>query len=185
MELIVAITGASGVIYGIRLLEELKKHDIKTHLITTKNAEVNIRVETNYDINDVKRMAYRYYEEKDMTAPIASGSYRINGMVVMPCSMKTLSAIANGFEVNLVCRAAGVTLKERRPLILVIRETPLNLVHIENMLKAAKAGAIIMPASPPFYVKPRTVDDLIRAMVGRVMDMLGINHELYDRWKGL
>ncbi|RLE47471.1 MAG: aromatic acid decarboxylase [Candidatus Methanomethylicota archaeon] len=185
MELIVAITGASGVIYGIRLLEELKKRDIKTHLIMTENAKINIEVETSYDVGDVKKMAYRYYEEKDMTAPIASGSYRVNGMVVMPCSMKTLSAIANGFEVNLVCRAAGVALKERRPLLLVIRETPLNLVHIENMLKVARAGAIIMPASPPFYVKPRTVDDLVKAMVGRVMDMLGISHELYDRWKGL
>jgi 4-hydroxy-3-polyprenylbenzoate decarboxylase len=185
LELVVAITGASGTIYGIRLLEELKKVRVSTHLIMTRFALMNLKYETEYDESYVKGLADRVYAEEDMGAPIASGSYRTDGMAIVPCSMKTLSAIANGLEINLVTRAASVALKERRSLVLMVRETPLNVIQLENMLKVARAGAFIMPASPPFYTKPKSVDDMVNSMVGRVLDLFGIEHSLYRRWQGL
>lgn len=185
MELVVAITGASGTVYGVRLLEELRRIGVRVHLIMTRFALMNLRYETEFDESYVKGLADRVYAEDDMGAPIASGSYRTDGMAIVPCSMKTLSAIANGLEVNLVSRAASVALKERRTLVLMIRESPLNVIQLENMLKAARAGAFIVPASPPFYTKPKSVDDMVNSMVGRVLDLFGIEHDLYRRWQGL
>ena len=182
MEITVGISGASGVQYGIRLLEVLAEKGIKTHLVLTDAAKEIIQIETDYAPLAVEKLATWSYSQKDFSAPIASGSYRTAGMVVAPCSMKTLAAIANGVSDTLLTRAADVCLKEERKLILMTRETPLNLIHLENMLKAKKAGASILPACPGFYSRPKTLDDIINIMVGRALDLLGIENEIYQRW---
>jgi 4-hydroxy-3-polyprenylbenzoate decarboxylase len=183
MEITVGISGASGVQYGIRLLEVLAEKEIKTHLVLTDAASQIIRIETDYTPEEVEKLATWSHAQKDFSAPIASGSHRTEGMVIAPCSMKTLAAVANGISDNLLTRAADVCLKEERKLILMTRETPLNLIHIENMLRAKKAGASILPACPGFYSRPRTLEDLIDTMVGRTLDLLGIENEIYLRWK--
>ncbi len=184
MKIAVAITGASGVQYGIRLLEVLKSYeDVESHCIISENAGQLIEMESNRTLKEIRKLASHFYDEKDLTAPIASGSFELDAMVVIPCSMKTLAAIANGLADNLITRAADVCLKEGRTLILVPRETPLSLVHLENMLRAKKAGAVILPASPAFYIKPEKIDDLVDFIVGRVLDILKIKHSLYRRWK--
>ena len=183
MELIIGISGASGVGYGIRLLEILKKTDIVTHLVLTKAAEEIILMETNHSPNDVKKSASFVYNEYDFFAPIASGSFKTAGMIIAPCSMKTLGQIANGISDNLLVRAADVCLKEERKLILMTRETPLSLIHLENMVAAKKAGATILPASPGFYNRPETIDDLYNIMAGRALDLAGIENHVYKRWK--
>lgn len=183
MKIAVAITGASGVLYGIRLLEVLKNYsEVESYLIISRNAKEIIKIESNKTIEEIKQLAHHFYEEDELLAPIASGSFQLHAMVIIPCSMKTLAAIANGFADNLITRAADVCLKEGRKLILVIRETPLSAMHIENMLKAKKAGAIIMPASPAFYIKYEKVEDLIDFIAGRVLDLLQLEHRLYKRW---
>ncbi|MDO8727254.1 MAG: UbiX family flavin prenyltransferase [Candidatus Methanoperedens sp.] len=183
-EIIVAISGASGVQYGIRLLETLKgTKGIKTHLVMSDSAKQLIEIETNYSVNDVEKLADHVYRDDDFTAPVASGSHRSKGMVVAPCSMKTLASIAVGMSDTLISRAADVCLKEKRPLVLMVRETPLNMIHIENMGRASRAGAIILPASPAFYPKPTSIDDLIDFMAGRALDLLGVEHNLYKRWR--
>lgn len=184
LELIVALTGASGAIYGIQLLKTLKKLKTKTHLIISASAKIIIKHELNLDIKEIEKLADFTYDPQDFTAPIASGSYRSDGMIIVPCSMKTLSAIANGYAENLIVRAAECMLKEKKPLILVPRETPLSLVHLRNMVKVAEAGAIIIPAMPGFYHKPKTIEDLANFIVGKILDILGIQHNLYRRWKG-
>lgn len=184
MRLIVGISGGSGVIYGIRFLEVLRTMGIETHLIITPAAMKTVVLETDYKVEYVESLAHKCYKHLDLSAAPASGSFPTDGMVVIPCSMKTLAAIANGYEENLLIRAALVTLKERRPLILVPREMPLAIPHIRNMLLAAEAGAIIVPAMPGFYIRPKTVQDLIDHVVGKVLDLLGIKHELYARWTG-
>jgi len=183
VRLVVAITGASGSIYGIRLLEVLKDKGVETHLIVSKTAEKVILHETDKPINYVKDLATFCYEEEDLTAPIASGSFEFDGMVVVPCSMKTLSGIASGFAINLIIRAADVTLKEQRTLILVPRETPFSVIHLSNMLKLAKIGAVILPPIPAFYNLPESIDDIINHTVGKILDVLKIKHQLYKRWK--
>ncbi len=182
-EIIIGISGASGVQYGIRLLETLNSmKDFETHLIISESAKKLIQIETTLSISDVEQLGDHIYNDDDFTAPIASGSHRSKGMVVAPCSMKTLASIAVGMSDTLISRAADVCLKEKRPLVLMLRETPLNLVHIENMERAARAGASILPACPAFYPRPTSLDDIINFMAGRALDLLTIEHNLYRRW---
>lgn len=181
--LVVGITGASGVILGIRLLEMLRPMPIETHLVISPAARVTIAQETDWKVSDVQALADTTYSFNDISAAIASGSFQTMGMVVIPSSVKTLSAVANSYAGDLITRAADVTLKEGRPLLIVLRETPLHLGHIRLMSLAAEAGAIIFPPVPAFYAKPQTVDDIVNNTVGRVLARLGIENEGYMRWK--
>jgi flavin prenyltransferase len=180
--IIVALTGATGVIYGIRLLQVLKEKSIDTHLVISSWAEKTIHLETDYTVAGIEKLATRRYDHEDLTAPISSGSFPAAGMVILPCSMKTLAAIAHGISENLIVRAADVMLKERRKLVLAPRETPLNLIHLRNMTAAAEAGAVILPPMAAFYFKPQSVADLIDHMVGKVLDALEVEHNLFQRW---
>lgn len=177
-----AISGASGAIYGIRILEELKKEQVETHLVVSEWAENTIKTETDYALAEVREMASFCHEENNFYAPMASGSARFNGMIVAPCSMKTLAAIANGYTDNLINRAADVMIKEKRPLVLMVRETPLNPIHLENMLKLARLGVTIMPPVPAFYNKPETTEDIVTQTVGRVLDQFDIQLSSLKRW---
>jgi 4-hydroxy-3-polyprenylbenzoate decarboxylase len=181
-KLIVGISGATGAIYGIRLLEVLSKSDVETHLIITEAAEKTILMETYWEIKKIKSLARVTYDIKDLGAAISSGSFLSEGMVIIPCSIKSLSGIANSFNENLLIRAADVTLKERRKLVLVVRETPLHLGHLELMHQASRIGAILLPPIPAFYFHPKTIDDLINHTVGKVLDLFGMNHHLFNRW---
>jgi len=180
--LIVGISGATGAIYGIRLLEVLLKSDVETHLIITEAAEKTILMETSLKVKEVKSLAKVSHDIKNLGADISSGSFLSEGMVIIPCSIKSLSGIANSFNENLLIRAADVTLKERRKLVLVVRETPLHLGHIELMLQASRMGAVLLPPVPAFYFHPKTIDDLINHTVGKVLDLFGMNHHLFNRW---
>ena len=180
--IVVGISGASGVTYGVRLLSVLKETDYETHLIISKTGELNIEIETDYDPNDVKAMADYVYEHKDVAASLASGSFLTDGMVVVPCTIKTLSGIANSYNENLLVRAADVTLKEKRKLVLVVRETPLHKGHLRLMTMAADMGAHILPPVPSFYHMPKTIDDIIDQTIGKIFDYLGIKHDLFQRW---
>jgi flavin prenyltransferase len=181
--IVVAITGASGSVYGIRLLEALRRNEeIEIHLIISRWAEENIKIETDYSMDRILELAHYHYRNDEMSARIASGSFRASGMVVIPCSMKTLASISYGIAENLVARAADVMLKERRTLIIVPRETPLNTIHLENMLRLSRMGVSIMPPIPSFYHKPKSMDDLIDHFTGRVLDLLDIDHEMAGRW---
>ncbi len=182
MEIVVGISGASGVQYGIRLLKVLADMEIQTHLVISKSAKQIIQIETDYSPLEVEELASEVYGEKDFTASIASGSHMFDGMIIAPCSMKTLGSIASGISDNLMTRSADVCLKEGRKLILMTRETPLSRIHLENMLRAQQAGAVILPACPGFYSKPQTIEDLINIMAGRALDQMGIKNELYKRW---
>jgi 4-hydroxy-3-polyprenylbenzoate decarboxylase len=181
-KLIVGISGATGAIYGIRLLEVLSKSNVETHLIITEAAEQTILMETNRKIEDIKSLAKVPYDIKNLGGDISSGSFLSEGMVIIPCSMKSLSGIAHSFDENLLIRAADVTLKERRKLVLVVRETPLHLGHIELMRQASRMGAILLPPVPAFYFHPKTIDDLINHTVGKALDLFGLNHHLFNRW---
>jgi 4-hydroxy-3-polyprenylbenzoate decarboxylase len=182
MKVFVGITGASGVIYGIKVLELLRRAGVEIHLSVSKTAEKVIKLETDYDVQYVKSLADYIWDEGDLSAPPASGSFGIDAVAVVPCSTKTLAAIANGFTVNLIVRAAEVGLKERRRVVLVVRESPLSLVHIRNMELATMAGAVVMPAAPGFYTRPKTIDDLVTTFAGRVLDLLGVKHNFTSRW---
>lgn len=184
MKMIVGISGASGAIYGIRLLEEMKDRGIETHLIISRWGAVTITEETDYSVNQVKSLAAKVYDEDNLGAAISSGSFQNNGMVIAPCSMKTLSGIANGYAEDLLIRAADVAIKERRRLILLARETPLNSIHLENMLKLSHTGVIIMPPVPAFYSHPHTIADIVNHTVGRILDQLGFENQLFARWGG-
>ncbi|MER3400736.1 MAG: 3-octaprenyl-4-hydroxybenzoate carboxy-lyase [Thermoflexus sp.] len=182
--LIVGISGASGVIYGIRLLEVLRSNpEIETHLVLSPAARQTIVQETDYTVRQVLDLADVVHPFHDVGAAIASGSFQTMGMVIIPCSIKTLGAIVSGYTADLMSRAADVTLKEGRPLVLVVRETPLHLGHLDLMRRAARMGAVIMPPVPAFYGRPRTLQDLIDQTVGRVLLRLGIENDLYARWK--
>lgn len=181
--IIVAITGASGVIYGVRLLEVLKEMQIETTLLVTKPAKIILEYEMGITEEELEKLAGRNYDPKDLTSDINSGSCRFESLVIIPCTMKTMAAIANGYANNAVTRAADVALKEKRNLILVPRETPLRPVHLENMLKVAKEGGTILPAMPGFYHQPENIDDLVDFMVGKILDSLKIDNHLFKRWQ--
>jgi len=184
--LVVGISGASGALYGARLLEVL--HDapqIETHLVVSKAAEINIEHETERPAEYFKRLATVCYHENDLAASISSGSFPTDGMVVAPCSMRSLGAIATSQSTNLLLRAADVTLKERRRLVLLVRETPLHLGHLRLMVQVTEMGAIVMPPVPALYAKPKTVNEIIDQTVGRVLDLFGLPHDLVRRWQGL
>lgn len=180
--IILGISGATGAILGVRLLEELNKTRVVTQLIISEAAKKTIEMETGYSPDDIGKMAGRLFINSDITAPPASGSFLHQGMVIAPCSMKTLSAIANGFTGNLITRAADVAIKERRKLILLARETPLSAIHLENMLKLARLGVVIMPPVLSFYHHPETIEDITRQLIGRVFDQLGLDNSLVKRW---
>lgn len=184
--LIVGISGASGVIYGIRLLETLRQDaSIESHLILSDAAKITITQETRWRISDVEALADDVYKVANIGAQVASGSFNTLGMAVVPCSIKSLSAIAHSYTSDLISRAADVQLKEGRPLVLAVRETPLHLGHLRLMVQAAESGAIILPPVPAFYSQPQTVDDIINGTVGRILLRLGIDNDLYYKWLGL
>jgi 4-hydroxy-3-polyprenylbenzoate decarboxylase len=180
--IVIGISGASGVIYGIKMLSLLQEKDFQTHLIISESGRQNIEIETSYKADDVSAMADYTYDNKDVGAALASGSYLTEGMVVVPCTIKTLSGIANSYTNNLLVRAADVTLKEKRKLVLVVRETPLHVGHLSLMMKAAKMGAHILPPIPSFYHQPKDIDDIIHQTIGKIFDYLEIEHNLYTRW---
>lgn len=184
MRLVMAITGASGVIYGKRLLEVLRNKKIETHLIISKAAEKVMTHELQVSKEDVEKLAVQYYNVDDLSAPMVSGSYKTDAMIIIPCSMKTLAGIAHGYSDNLILRTADVMLKEKRKLILVPRETPLNVIHLSNMLELARQGVTILPAMPAYYHKPNNINQLVDYVVGKVLDCLSIDHELFLRWSG-
>ncbi|HZW84079.1 MAG TPA: UbiX family flavin prenyltransferase [Candidatus Deferrimicrobium sp.] len=179
--IVVGITGASGSIYGIRLLEVLRELKLECHLVVSRTGLEVIKYETGYDASALKQLA-AWHDIGDLFAPIASGSFRSDGMIIAPCSMHSLGAIAQGITGNLMTRAADVMLKENRPLILVTRETPLNKIHLANMAKVMDAGARLVPASPGFYHKPTSLQEIVDFVVGKAMDSLGLEHNLFRRW---
>jgi 4-hydroxy-3-polyprenylbenzoate decarboxylase len=183
LRVVVGITGASGVVYGVRLAEELERSGCKLTIILTDAARRVLSHEAPKAVQRLRRLG-RVLSEDSIDADVSSGSVGVDATVICPCSMKTLSAIANGYSHNLVCRCADVALKEHRRLVLVVRETPLSAIHLENMLKLARLGVVILPASPGFYHNPRTVDDLVNHVVGKVLDSLGVKSDLFKRWKG-
>jgi 4-hydroxy-3-polyprenylbenzoate decarboxylase len=180
-KVIVGITGSSGSILGIRMLEALKAAGVETHLVMSEFGEKVVEHETDYKVDDVKKLASKVYASRDFFAPIASGSFRTDGMIVIPCSMKTLGGIASGYTDNLLLRAADVTLKEKRKLVLVTRETPLNLIHIKNMERVTLAGAVVLPPMLTFYSKPKGIEDMVRYVIGKALDQFGIEFD-YKRW---
>ena len=184
LPLVVAITGATGVIYGVELLRILRDLGQETHLILSEAAGMNLGLETEHSIEDVRALASVVYSNKDVGAAVASGSFRTRGMIVAPCTVKSLSAIANSFTYNLVIRAADVTLKERRPLVLMVRETPLHKGHLDLMSRVADYGGIILPPMPAFYHKPKSVMDIVHQSLGKALDQVGIEHALFERWSG-
>ncbi len=184
LPLIVAITGATGVIYGVELLRILKALGQPAHLILSEAAGLNLALETDVTLEQVRALADKVYNNRDVGAAVASGSFRTRGMIVAPCTVKTLSAIANSFTYNLVVRAADVQLKEGRKLVLMVRETPLHKGHLELMSRAADCGAMILPPMPAFYHRPKTIMDLIHQSLGKALDQVGIEHDLFARWNG-
>ncbi len=186
LRLIIGISGASGVIYGIRMLEALAQDKaIETHLVISPAAKSTIAQETHWKVSDVEKLASVVHKSGDVGASIASGSFETMGMIIAPCSIKSLSAIANSYDADLMTRAADVQLKEGRPVILLLRETPLHIGHLRLMVQAAENGAVIMPPAPAFYGKPKTVDDIINNTVGRALARIGIQNTLYFEWLGM
>ena len=183
--IVIGIAGASGVIYGVRMLQLLKDTNFETHLIISEAAKLNIEIETRYRAKEVAAMADYIYDHKNIAASVASGSFLTEGMVVVPCTIKTLSGIANSYTENLLVRAADVSLKEKRKLVLVVRETPLHKGHLRLMTMAADLGAHILPPVPSFYHMPKTIDDIIDQTIGKIFDYMGIEHNLFKRWNGI
>jgi flavin prenyltransferase len=182
--LVVGISGASGVIYGVRLLELLRETDVETHLVMSKSAEVTLAYETDYKPKDVKALASVNHPATDIGAAISSGSFPTMGMVIAPCSIRTMSEIATGVTSSLLSRAADVVLKEKRRLVLALRETPLHSGHLRTMTTLADIGAVVAPIVPAFYTKPKSVDDIINHTVGRLLDFFGIETKVVRRWQG-
>ncbi len=184
--LIIGMSGATGAIYGIRLLEVLRATpDVETHLVLSKAAERTVAYETEYTIQQVRDLAHASYHIADIGATISSGSFRVDGMIIAPCAMKTLSAVSSSLSMDLLSRAADVTLKERRRLVLLVREAPLHLGHLRLMVRAAEIGATIVPPVPAFYNFPKTLDDIINHTVGRVLDLFDLDVDIVKRWQGM
>lgn len=185
MVIIIGITGATGAIYGIRLLEVLAPmKDIETHLVISEAGKKTITHEIHQPINNIRKLASCSYDIDEIEAPVSSGSFLWDGMVVAPCTIKTMSALANSYSENLLVRAGDVTLKEHRKLVLLVRETPLHLGHLRNMARLSEMGAIIMPPVPAFYHQPQTIQDIVDHTVGKILDVFGIKHNLFSRWSG-
>jgi 4-hydroxy-3-polyprenylbenzoate decarboxylase len=184
VRLVLGITGASGAIFGIRTLEILRALGIETHLVTTRWARTTIAYETSYTLEQVEALASFVHNGDNQAAPISSGSFHTDGMIVAPCSMKTLAAIRVGYSDTLVCRAADVVLKERRKLVLLARESPFNEIHLENMLALTRMGAVIFPPVPAFYNRPSSIDDVVNHIVGRLLDQFGLQSPEVLRWQG-
>ncbi|MEX2969631.1 non-oxidative hydroxyarylic acid decarboxylases subunit B [Streptomyces sp. C184] len=185
MRLVVGMTGATGAILGIRLLEELRRQpDVETHLVMSRWARATIELETSWTARQVAKLADAVHGPEDQAAAISSGSFRTDGMVILPCSAKTLAAIRAGYGSDLVSRAADVVLKERRPLVLGVRETPLSAIHLENMLALSRMGVTMLPPMPAFYNKPESIDDIVNHLVARVMDQFGLDSRSAVRWEG-
>jgi 4-hydroxy-3-polyprenylbenzoate decarboxylase len=185
MDLIIGITGASGVIYGIRLLEILSEvKDVKTHLIISEAAEITLKSETDRSPEDIRQLADYSYGIGVISAPISSGSFRTDGMIIAPCTIKTMSAISSSYNENLMVRAGDVTLKERRKLVLVVRESPLHLGHLRHMERLTEMGAVILPPVPAFYTQPQSIQDIVDYTVGKMLDIFDIEHNLFKRWSG-
>eukprot|EP00026_Physarum_polycephalum_P003659 Phypoly_transcript_03672.p1 GENE.Phypoly_transcript_03672~~Phypoly_transcript_03672.p1 ORF type:complete len:254 (+),score=17.78 Phypoly_transcript_03672:1610-2371(+) len=183
--IVVAMTGSTGAVYGIRILEVLKELNVETHLVMSKWAEATIKYETDFQPDEIRALAYRCYSIRDLAAPIASGSFPHEGMVVAPCTMKTLAGIRTGYSDDVITRSADVVLKEKRRLVLVVRETPLSDIHLDNMLFLSRSGAVIFPPVPAFYTKPKTLDDMVNQSVGRILDALNIPTDgFFERWTG-
>lgn len=182
MRIVVGITGATGAIYGIRILEALREYGIESHLIISKWGETTIRLETDYSVKQVKELATVVHDSNNQAASISSGSFRVDGMIIAPCSMKTLASIRAGIGEGLIGRAADVVLKERKKLVLLPRECPLNDIHLENMLTLSKMGAIMIPPVPAFYNHPKTIDDIVNHIVARTLDQFDIDNTLTRRW---
>jgi 4-hydroxy-3-polyprenylbenzoate decarboxylase len=186
MKLIVGITGATGIIYGIRLLQVLGKiPEVEVYLIVSEAAKLTLESESDWTLTQLESLASHVYDNKDIGARISSGSFQTAGMMVIPCSIKTASSIANSFDYNLITRAADVVLKERRKLVLVVRETPLHLGHLKMMASLVERGTVILPPVPAFYHRPKNIDDIVDQTVGKVLDQFQIEHNLFQRWEGL
>jgi 4-hydroxy-3-polyprenylbenzoate decarboxylase len=185
LPLVVAITGATGVIYGAEMLKVLNGLGVPVHLILSESAVRNFAIETDYKVDEIEALADVAYKNRDIAAAVASGSFKTRGMVVVPCTIKSLSAIANSYTENLVVRAADVTLKERRRLVLMVRETPLHKGHLELMMRCADLGAVILPPMPAFYHGPKTIMDLVHQSIGKALDQFDIEHNLFERWTGV
>jgi 4-hydroxy-3-polyprenylbenzoate decarboxylase len=184
LPLVIGITGASGVVHGVELLKALKRLGHPSHLIISEMGARTLAIESDVGLEEVRALADVVHNVKDLAAAVSGGSFRTRGMIIAPCSIKTLSGIATGFSHNLMIRAADVTLKERRPLVLMVRETPLHLGHLRLMTQATEIGAVIMPPMPAFYHRPATIMELVHQSVGRALDHVGIDNDLVDRWSG-
>jgi len=184
MRLVIGITGASGAIFGVRTLEALRELGVETHLILSKWARSTLTHETSYTVEQVEKLASSVHRPDNQAAPLSSGSFKTDGMIIAPCSMKTLAAIRAGFGDTLICRAADVILKERRKLVLLARESPFSEIHLENMLALTRMGAVIFPPVPAFYNRPRSIEDLVNHIVGRLLDQFGLELPGLNRWAG-
>lgn len=182
MKIIVGISGGSGAIYALGILQGLKELNIETHLVVSNMGEYVVNHECGVSLDELKKMASFYYENYDLAAPIASGSFKTDGMIIVPCSMKTLASITMGYSDSLLTRAADVCIKDRRRLVILPRETPLSSIHLENMLKLSNLGVSIMPPTPGFYNHPQNISDIVTSIVGRALDQLDIEHSLLQRW---
>src|SRR3989442_1943160 len=183
MRLVVGLTGSSGMLYGVRMLEVLKRYKVAVHRIITEWGKKCLTLETDYDFKYVRSLVSHYSDDSNMAASVSSGTHKTDGMIIIPCSMKTLSSIANGYEETLVARAAGVTIKESRKLVIVPREKPLTSIHLENMVKLARIWVVILPAIPGIYNKTQKMDDIVNHVIGKCLDQFGIEHNLFKRWE--
>jgi 4-hydroxy-3-polyprenylbenzoate decarboxylase len=184
MKLVVGISGASGAVYGIRILQALRAHQVETHLVITDSAKRTIEIETVYTVKEVENLADYVYDNRDLKAAPASGSFKTDGMLIAPCAIKSLSALANSYNDSLLVRAADVMLKEKRKLVVMPRETPLHTGHLKLLLAVAEMGAVILPPMPAYYHLPKTIEDLINHTVGKALDQFNLEHRLFKRWEG-